>query len=883
MFSLTTVVAGVPSQQRQARQTAEAENQETIEGNTEHPKVTYSKQTVAALGDRVKIDCSVEGVDVSGVNEFSVSWSKIDVDKPTNSFPISTNERVVLFSDKYEVDHPQESQRFSLIIKEMADEETGMYRCTVNFGENQKINADVNVHLQQAPFFTDDFTKTLTVTVGDSISIDCQPGGHPRPEVYWERLNDELPFYGGKFFKSNQLDIPLIEVDHKGHYVCYADNGIGEPATSNVILEVQYPPEINLPVPRVFTEANEPAMMECDVMGYPIPDVTWYKDEAAILGSPNLKTKTEEMVGGQTGVKSSLSVSHVTAEDLGQYTCKASNVIGTSVKSIVLNTKSPPLIVKQSRNEVWYDLEKSGLRDTLPVVIECEADGFPTPTYRWTKNGEPLRWEADNHLSLEDNTGNLLITDPTLKDNGMYQCFAFNDLGTASSDPVYLINVTRIQFSNDDDPSDTYHLEAELGRPYKMSCPQATGYPTPELSWVKAIQHVDKMELEFVKEERVVADPEGSLWFTHITYDDDTKKNGFEYICMASTPFEPYDFSIASIIHLSVVDPADGAHNLREESLNVESFPMFTSGERVTIRAGGESLLWCIYGGEPSPDVSWRRSDGTQLDETRFSTKNYGRTLVIKETHVDDGGIYECVASNNVGEAKMNAISVSVEQPPTFSENMTSQTVSEGTTVTFSCQANSTVNVTYTWTFNGRVITSQNPQHRELDGSRLTIKDASFTDMGNYACNATSTLGYVYGQAALTVLANKQYGIRQSCAEMEVLQQEVTDLRSTVDKLQLILASNHNITYAALLALSDKLSILNLSQTKPKTTTTTRCQQGGSSLYSRHLNPILRLFTQGVGVSANQKMYEKDDRHSSHHKYCMTVPRTVWPSSPESG
>ncbi|KAK3874304.1 hypothetical protein Pcinc_020745 [Petrolisthes cinctipes] len=45
------------------------------------------------------------------------------------------------------------------------------------------------------------------------------------------------------------------------------------------------------------------------------------------------------------------------------------------------------------------------------------------------------------------------------------------------------------------------------------------------------------------------------------------------------------------------------------------------------------------------------------------------------------------------------------------------------------------------------------------------------------------------------------------------------------------------------------------------------------TLYSRHFNPILRLFTRGeasVGASANQKMYEKDDTHCSQHKYCMT-------------
>lgn len=78
------MVSGVPTQQQYARQTAEEQGQQTAEGqvaegSAEHPKVTYSKQTVGAAGDRVKIDCSVEGVDVSGVNEFSVSWSKVSV------------------------------------------------------------------------------------------------------------------------------------------------------------------------------------------------------------------------------------------------------------------------------------------------------------------------------------------------------------------------------------------------------------------------------------------------------------------------------------------------------------------------------------------------------------------------------------------------------------------------------------------------------------------------------------------------------------------------------------------------------------------------------------------------------------------------------------
>ena len=80
-----------------------------------------------------------------------------------------------------------------------------MYRCMVNFPDGpegpQKVHADVPVFLKKAAFFLDNELKTLSVTEGDAISIDCQPGGHPTPDVYWERLNKPLPYYGDGLFK----------------------------------------------------------------------------------------------------------------------------------------------------------------------------------------------------------------------------------------------------------------------------------------------------------------------------------------------------------------------------------------------------------------------------------------------------------------------------------------------------------------------------------------------------------------------------------------------------------------------------------------------------------------------------------------------------------
>ena len=71
----------------------------------------------------------------------------------------------------------------------------------MDFGENQKIDADVPFTVKVPAYFLDDITKTIRVTEGDAISIDCQPGGKPNPKVYWERVDDNIPFYESKLIE----------------------------------------------------------------------------------------------------------------------------------------------------------------------------------------------------------------------------------------------------------------------------------------------------------------------------------------------------------------------------------------------------------------------------------------------------------------------------------------------------------------------------------------------------------------------------------------------------------------------------------------------------------------------------------------------------------
>jgi hypothetical protein len=79
---------------------------------------------------------------------------------------------------------------------------------------------------------------------------------------------------------------------------------------------------------------------------------------------------------------------------------------------------------------------------TKPLVWTCEAFGIPEVYYQWYKNGVELsdRSRLDNSLSLspEDRhryivKENILTIDGLIpeRDEGLYQCKAYNQLGSA--------------------------------------------------------------------------------------------------------------------------------------------------------------------------------------------------------------------------------------------------------------------------------------------------------------------------------------------------------------------------------------------------------------------------------------------------------------------
>lgn len=85
------------------------------------------------------------------------------------------------------------------------------------------------------------------------------------------------------------------------------------------------------------------------------------------------------------------------------------------------------------------------------LILDCEAIGEPQPTYRWMKNGKEFDWLQNERIRQEPGKGTLTIVNPRNQDLGIYQCFAGNRYGIATSNSVLIVkrdkNNDEVKFS----------------------------------------------------------------------------------------------------------------------------------------------------------------------------------------------------------------------------------------------------------------------------------------------------------------------------------------------------------------------------------------------------------------------------------------------------
>ncbi|XP_073993820.1 neuroglian isoform X3 [Rhodnius prolixus] len=404
--------------------------------------------------------------------------------------------------------------------------------------------------------------------------------------------------------------------------------------------------------------------------------------------------------------------------------------------------QSPPRIVKQPpTDELLFQVySPQQTVNEKPFVIECEAEGEPAPKYRWIKNGKNFDWQAyDDRISQQPGRGTLVISSPRNEDLGQYQCFATNEWGTATSNSVFVRKAELNSFKEQGEKSES----ANEGEPFKLTCEPPDGWPKPNVYWL--IQNEDG-SIKSINNSRMTVDPEGNLWFTNVTRQDTSKD--FSYACAATSLFRN-EYKLGNRVLLNVIP--SGVTAAQNKYAPVAQY--VTRKNEVALR-GSKVELYCIFGGTPLPQTVWTKSGNPLQQSERVTQGNFGKSLVIKHVEFEDQGTYTCEASNGVGEAKSYSISLQVMASPYFIVEPELANAAEDETVELKCEASGVPEPQIKWIHNGVPISdSPSNSRRKVTPNSIVIEHLIKNDTGNYGCNATNSLGYVYKDVYINVLA----------------------------------------------------------------------------------------------------------------------------------
>ncbi|KAG5284858.1 hypothetical protein AALO_G00031300 [Alosa alosa] len=407
--------------------------------------------------------------------------------------------------------------------------------------------------------------------------------------------------------------------------------------------------------------------------------------------------------------KSSLRIDRVAAEDHGWYECKIlvleQQYDGFQNGSWVHLTVNAPPSFRQTPPQ--YVETQEG----ISVTLTCVANGNPTPTVSWLREGKVIH--GNGKYKVTD--GSLTFTAVTREDRGGYSCRAYSLQGEAIHTTRLLVQGPPFIIS----PPENVTLN--VSQDALFTC-QSEAYPG-NLTYTWSLGEENVFFKNGLKR-RVSILIDGSLIVSRVIPEDAGK-----YTCRPSNGLGTAPSASA---YLSVQYPA-----------RVVNMPSVIYGA-----LGYHGYLRCPADANPPVNkVSWRR-DGLPLRVEKHPgwTQMADGNILIAEVTEDMLGTYTCTPYNVLGSTgQSRAATLVLKDPPKFLAVPAGEYRQEvGREVVVPCEADTNI----TWR---KVGLPSHHQHVVLPHGSLHILSLAKEDHGIWECVATNEATSITASTKLLV------------------------------------------------------------------------------------------------------------------------------------
>uniref|UniRef100_A0A0B7B5Q8 Contactin n=1 Tax=Arion vulgaris TaxID=1028688 RepID=A0A0B7B5Q8_9EUPU len=251
---------------------------------------------------------------------------------------------------------------------------------------------------------------------GQDVRLECFAYGSSTSVFTYEWARDDKPMSSAIILsdQSRVLTIKEAKLEDSGIYRCTVRRGSQASDSKVLQLSLEAAPYFVSQLQDQHADIDSQLTWICNARGNPEPTYKWLKNGVPI---------TTQASGGIKIQKNVLTIAKLDAtQHTGMYQCGAVNVHGTSFTNAQLrvlafapniNKYPPPSTIMASNGG--------------NITLRCQPEGSPFPVITWLRGANAITSDGAKYTIFAN--GNLLITQITTADSGVYTCKAVNSFG----------------------------------------------------------------------------------------------------------------------------------------------------------------------------------------------------------------------------------------------------------------------------------------------------------------------------------------------------------------------------------------------------------------------------------------------------------------------